>query len=254
MRLLKLLYYFTKDFLFLLAHHPIKSLWLNFKMLPFRQAIRCPLLIYSKTEFRNLSGSIILRGGVKPFSIKIGNDTCYPVTSRPKTIWDIRGKMVLGGSMSFIQGTYILVAEGATLTIGGGGTFIGSDSKIMCFENITIGNNVQITWENQIYDTSFHYIESNDSNQVLSKLTKPIVIGNNCWIGNRCTISKGCVLPDYSILGNGSLANKNYSDSGECCLLTGYPAVIKKSGVRRIFDEKVETELDEKFGYHRNHL
>lgn len=98
--------------LFLFKHHPLKSIWINFKVLPFKQAIRIPILLYSDTKFRNLSGSIIYRGGVKPFCIKIGNDTCYPSTSRPLTIWDIRGTLILNGPISFIQGTYILVAEG----------------------------------------------------------------------------------------------------------------------------------------------
>ena len=237
---------------FLLRHYPLKSIWINFKLLPFKQAIHLPILIYSKTIFRNLSGSVIYRGGVEPFVIRIGNDTCYPATSRPQTIWDIRGTMILNGRISFIQGTYILVAEGATLEIGSKGTVLGTNTKIMCFDHINIGNSVRITWDCQFYDTSFHYVE--DNNGITSKLTSPIVIHDNCWIGNRCTISKGCVLPEYSILGSGSLANKDYTKEGPYCLYTGVPASVKKEGVKRIFDEHREAELDKQFGYHRNHL
>ena len=244
--------FFFRVLSFLLKHHPLKSIWINFKVLPFRQAIMLPIILYSDTEFRHLSGSIIYKGVARPFSIKIGNDTCYVVTSRPKTVWDIRGTLVLNGPISFIQGTYIFVAEGALLSIGSKGTMIGSDSKIMCFDKILIGDSVRITWECQIYDTSFHYME--DENGDIKQLTKPVVIHDNCWIGNRCTISKGCILPEHSILGNGSLANKDYSENGEGCLYVGYPAVLKKKGVKRIYDVQREAELDAKFGYHRNHL
>lgn len=239
-------------FFFLLRHHPLKSIWINLKLFPFRQAIRIPILLYTKTEFRSLKGKILLKSMVEPFMIKIGNDTCYPTTSVPKVIWDIRGTMILKGPISFIQGTYILVSEGATLEIGSKGTMLGTNTKIMCFEHITIGDNVQITWDCQFYDTSFHYVEDSEGNA--KKLTSPIIIHDNCWIGNRCTISKGCVLPEYSILGGGSLANKDYTDNGPCCMYTGVPAKVKKKDVRRIFDEHREADLDILFGYRRNHL
>ena len=238
--------------LFLLRHHPLKSIWFNIKVLPLRQAIRIPILLYSDTEFRNLSGSIIYKGEVRPFVIRIGNDTCYPATSRPLTIWDIRGTLILNGPISFMQGTYILVAEGASLEIGSKGTMLGSNTIIMCFDHITIGDTVRVTWDCQFYDTSFHYVEDNNGNT--NKLTSPIVIGDNCWIGNRCTISKGCVLPEYSILGSGALANKDYTENGSFCMYIGVPAKVKKKGVRRVFDEKREAELDKEFNYHRNHL
>lgn len=239
-------------YLFLLKHNPLKSIWINFKVLPFRQAIRLPILLYSDTIFRNLSGSIIYRGEARPFVIRIGNDTCYPTTSRPLTIWDNRGSMILNGPISFIQGTYILVSEGATLEIGSKGTFLGANTKIMCFDHITIGDRVEVTWDCQFYDTSFHYVE--DNNGIISNLTSPIVIHDNCWIGNRCTISKGCVLPEYSILGSGSLANKDYTENGSFCMYTGVPATVKRKDVRRVFDEKREAEQDKEFSYYRNHL
>lgn len=235
----------------LLGHHPIKSIWINFKLLPFKQAIRIPILLYSKTVFRNLSGSVIYKGAAKPFVIRIGNDTCYPNTSQPQTIWDIRGTMILNGPISFIQGTYILVAEGATLEIGSKGTMLGTNTKIMCFDHISIGDNVHITWDCQFYDTSFHYMETPNG---ISSLTTPILIGENCWIGNGTTITKGTVLPAWSIVGNRSLVNKDFSSEGEGNLYAGTPAVMKKRSVRRIFDEQREAELDRQFGYHRNHL
>jgi len=233
----------------LLRHHPLKSIWFNIKVFPFKQAIRLPILLYSDIEFRNLSGKIVLLGPVPTFGIKIGYNRCYTITSRPKTVWDIRGKLIFKGPVSFLNGSYILVGDGGELTIGTNGTIFGSDTKILCFESITIGDNVRVSWENQFYDTSFHYVETEKG---CSKLSKPIIIGNNCWIGNRSTISKGCILPDYSIIGNGSLANKDYSEHGEYCLYIGYPAVLKKVGVKRVFDRQREAELDSSYGYHRN--
>lgn len=46
--------YFNLVGLFL--RHPICNIYVNFKLLPVRQAIRFPIFIYSKTKFRSLKG------------------------------------------------------------------------------------------------------------------------------------------------------------------------------------------------------
>jgi acetyltransferase-like isoleucine patch superfamily enzyme len=85
-------------------------------------------------------------------------------------------------------------------------------------------------------------------------LTKPIYIGDYCWIGNRTTISKGAYLPDYTIIASNSLVNKNFSRLGSYNLLTGVPADVKVQNVKRIYDTKFEMLYDTKFDYDRTHL
>lgn len=239
-------------FLLLLKCNPIKTIWINFKMLPIKQAIYLPIFLYGRTTFRSLKGQIKIMGTIETGMIKIGNNTCYTNTVLSVTTWTIDGTLLLKGPISFLQGTYVLIAKNALLEIGSNGTFIGSDSKIIYFENILIGNNVWITWENQIIDTSFHYIKNEKFD--CKPLTRPIFIGNNIWIGNRCTISKGTVLSDFSIVASNSLLNKDYSDSGCNVLLAGCPAIIKDKGVKHIFNEREESILDLKWGYNRTKL
>ncbi len=142
----------------LLAHCPFKTVYINFKTLPFKQALRLPIFVYSKTEFRSIKGRIVINGSISPNMIHIGDNTRYPTTSRPLSIWTINGRIIFNGPINFLQGTYVYVAENATLQFGTNGTFVGSDTKIICRDRIDIGNCVEITWECQIYDTSFHYI------------------------------------------------------------------------------------------------
>lgn len=236
----------------LLRNRPIKTIIFNFKVLPFRQAIRLPIFIYSKTIFRNLSGNIIIDcESVYPNMIKLGADWWYPATSKPQVMWSIYGTLIFNGPISFPQGTYIHVARNGVLQFGGKGTFIGTNTKIMCFDHIEIGDKAEITWDCQIYDTSFHYV---DTDEKIERLTAPIKIGNNVWIGNNTTITKGVRIPDYSIIASHSLVNKSLERYGEHCLFAGCPAALKKNNVTRIFDEKKEQELDKEFNYSRNHL
>ena len=57
--------------------------------------------------------------------------------------------------------------------------------------------------------------------------SKPIVIGNYCFVSTNVTVLGGAILPDYSILGAKSLLNKNYNDSW--ILYAGVPARPVKS-------------------------
>ena len=238
--------YFNLVGLFL--RHPICNIYVNFKLLPVRQAIRFPIFIYSKTKFRSLKGRGIIHGKVSPCMIRIGNDTCYVATSKPYSVWTIDGLIEFNGPFSFSYGTYVLVAEGAKL-IFGKESFIGSETKIICFDNIHIGNNVRVPWECQIMDTSFHYVKEETGN--IKSLTKPIMIKDNVWVGNRTTIGKGSVIPEYSIIASNSLVSKDLSSFGEHCMFAGIPVKLIQSGITRIFDEEEQSGLDNKFGYIR---
>lgn len=231
-----------------------KTLWFNFKMLPFKEAVKLPIYLYGKITLRSTKGEIIISAPIRHGMIKIGKNDYYPDTSVQHSILTIRGKIIFHGSVNFLHGTYLLISDNATLEIGSRGTFFGTGTKIICFERITICDNVQITWECQLMDTSFHYIELLHENNSINPLTKPILIGNNVWIGNRTTISKGAVIPDFTIVTSNSLVNKDFSQAGLYGMLAGSPATLKRSGSKRVFDEMKEKELDSKNNYIRTHL
>lgn len=151
------------------------------------------------------------------------------------------------------QGSYVTVAHGATLSIGTNNTFFGSNIRIFCFDSITIGDYVRITWDCQIMDSSFHYIEWLDSEKPIEPLTKKVVIGDYVWIGNRSTISKA-IIPSNTIIASNSLVNKDFSSAGENILLAGMPASVKTSGLRCVWDKVLQSEIDQTFGYDRTHL
>lgn len=228
-----------------------KTLYVNFKVFPIRIAYKLPIYIYGKIVFRSLKGQIIIEDKIKRGMIKVGKQV-YVATSVPRTIWIINGTLIFKGQINFEQGTYLLVSNNANLTFGTNGTFVGSDTKIMCFENIFIGDNVEITWECQIIDTSFHYI-FNEKGET-SKLTKKIIISDNIWIGNRTTIMKGAILPEYSIVASNSLINKDFSDNEKYSFFAGQPAKLKASGFKRNFNKLIEKELDKNYNYYRTHL
>ncbi len=244
---------FVKIFLHVLFKcNFVKTLYLNFKMLPFRVAIKLPIWLYGKVVFRSLSGKIIIDNKIYPGMIRIGRTDWYVSTEVSNTILIINGLLKFKGAINMYHGNYILVSRNGYLELGTNGTFIGSNNKIICFDKIIIGNKVEITWECQLIDTSFHYVDQLNNKEVVP-LTKSIFLGDYCWIGNRTTIGKGAYLPNYSIVASNSLINKDFSEYGEYCMFAGIPAKFKVM-CKRIYEKESEQYYDLKLNYDRTHL
>lgn len=246
--------YYKKYLLAFFKTRIVKTIWFNFKMFPVKEAVKMPIFLYGNTTFRSLEGTICINSPVFPGMIKIGKNDYYVDTAVQHCIWTVNGTIVFNGPVSFGHGSYVLVSRNSTLTIGSKGTYFGSNLKIMCFDNITIGNNVRVAWDCQFMDTSFHYVELLKKENKILPLTKPIIIGDRVWIGNRTTVSKGTVIPDDTIVTSNSLVNKDFSLIEPYSMLAGSPASLKGSGFKRVFDEKIQKELDSKYNYERTHL
>lgn len=232
----------------------LQTVRFNFKMLPLKQAVKLPIWFYGKVVLRSLEGRVVINAPIRPGMVEVGAHNWYVTTHVPQCIWTINGTVVFNGAVRFLQGSYVTVAHNAYFEVGTGGTFFGTDLKVLCFDHIRIGNNVRCAWGVQMIDTSFHYIEMEKRDMQAQKLTAPIEIGNRVWIGNTCTISKGAVIPDDTILASNSLANKNFSDIKPYTLIAGCPAMPKAEGLHRVWDEKKQHEYDELYGYDRTHL
>lgn len=241
-----------KYLLELLKTNVVKTIWFNYKMLPWRQAVKLPLFLYGKIAFRNTNGSLVINAGVYPGMIKIGKQDRYVMTSKPFSIWTIEGSISFHSGFVFYGGSYVFCAKNAELSFMGGG-FCGSNTKIICFDRITL-NDTRVTWNCQIMDTSYHYLEMLDDPGQIKSLTAPVCLGNHVWIGNNTTIAKGAVVPDETIIASHSLVNKDFSAIGSFCLLAGVPAEVKRTKVRRVYEIDKEAEMDKKFGYSRTHL
>lgn len=225
------------------------TLYFNFKMLKFKDALKLPVYIYGKTDFRNLSGNLIIKGALSRGMIVIGKSN-YVKNQIGIFTLTLAGDLIFNGKINIYSGVYIFLSKNAQLNIGTNRTFIGTNSKIICFDNISIGNNVEITWDCQIMDSNFHYFEEPNIN----KLTKPIVIEDNVWIGNRVSLMPGSVIPSYSTITSNSLVNKNFIEFGNNIIIGGIPAKFIKGDITRIFDESFEAIQDKKFNYNRIRL
>lgn len=121
---------------------------------------------------------------------------------------------------SFILGHHSRVSHnmwiryGGTVSVGNY-SCINSGSEIRCDEQIKIGSYNQISFNVSIWDTNTHCIYLTDERRRLTgkhgigyeyerPKTKPVLIGDDCWIGKNSSILKGTIIEDKCIVGYGT--------------------------------------------------
>lgn len=205
-----------------------KTLYLNFKCLPFKQAIKLPILLY-KPKILCLKGKIKIKAEhIKTGMIQLGT---YEVNIYPNcgiTI-DIRGKLIFEGVCKIGNSSNISITENAETTLGN--NFAATAAlKFVNYDKISIGSNVLIGWDCLICDYDFHTITNILENKEYSKKGK-IKIGNKVWIANGCSIMKNSEIPANTIVAAHSLINKKINVP-EYSLIAGIPATIKRNNVK----------------------
>lgn len=121
--------------------------------------------------------------------------------------------------------------------------------RLLVDTEVTIGDFTRITFGCLVIDSEFHFV-INMENGSVGTTRYPIKIGRYNWIGNTSVIKKGTVTPDYTIVSNGSMLTKDYSDIPKYSILLGVPAKLKATGFRRIYNDKVDKNLQDYFMSH----
>ena len=128
-------------------------------------------------------------------------------------------KLSMSINGTFILGDYnrirskIWIRFNGKLEIGNHNN-INEESEIRCDEDIIIGNYNQISYKCMIWDTNTHSMYSDEKRRDLTNKfypifgyeyekpkTKPISIGDDCWIGREVALLKGVELQNSSIVG-----------------------------------------------------
>lgn len=221
----------------------LKTLYVNFRKLPFKQAIKIPIFIYHGVKITSLRGEIRIESVVNSGMLKLGYNIDGVPSSVNKNIFHLNGSLIINGYSIISKGTVINI-QGELLL--GNCIIIGSGCFVKSMIRIEIHNNTRITYNCTIFDCDMHYVKNIETG-VIKNNRAPIIIGKNCWINSGTIVSKGTVLPDYSITARNSFLNRDYSQYGTNLFLVGSPAKPIDTKVQRIFSTIEELRLNKKF-------
>jgi UDP-3-O-[3-hydroxymyristoyl] glucosamine N-acyltransferase len=206
-----------------------KTIYFNLRYLPFRQALKLPVLISKKVYLKEAKGVIEILGPIYTGKIKIGyGDMGIFDRSRSRTIWEVSGTVTFEGSAFIGQGSKISVGTTGVLRFGNNFTITAETAIVANSMTIKFGNSCLISWDNLIMDTDFHNIY--DQEGKLLNQPKDIVIGNDVWIGCRCLILKGTIIPDNCIVAASSVVSGTKLHKSNC-IYGGQPLKVIKENV-----------------------
>ena len=202
-----------------------KSIYVNFRLLPFYQAIKLPIIVSAKTKLRSLSGRVHL-SKIRTGIVRIGfGGTDMMDYHYDRTLLKITGDIYFQGKTKIGVGAKLMVS--GTLTLGNNFDITG-DAMIICAKEIEIGHNTMIAWQSILMDTDQHAIYG--EKETLLNRDKKITIGNNVWIGARSFVLKGSKIPDGCIIGANTTVSKEFTQNDT--ILAGNPAKIIKENIR----------------------
>jgi acetyltransferase-like isoleucine patch superfamily enzyme len=135
-------------------------------------------------------------------------------------------RIILGDDVSFEDRVAVFwEGDGASITIGDR-TYLQTRCELRCRQRITIGSDCAISWDVQILDTDYHYVDDNQSN------VAPVLIGDRVWVGARVLILKGVTIGEGAVIGAGSVVTR---DVPAGAVAAGNPArVIKRQAGWRL--------------------
>lgn len=222
------------------------TIYFNYKYLPFYQAKFLPIIFY-RHAYASISndGKIILTDEMvkNKNKVHIGLSSMDFEYQCEKTHINISsGTLNVNGKLEFRRGCIVDIRGQMDC---GNDVLFGPRCRIRVHNHVSLRNVIRIAHETQLFDSNFHFSERVDAPGYYP-ISKPIIIGSNCWIGNRCTISPGVILPNYTIVTSNSLVNKDFSSLANYSTIGGIPAKLLREGYTRVWDTNIELEYQKR--------
>lgn len=215
----------------------ISSLYFNFKYLPFKQAIKLPILLY-KPCYKQTDGKVIIESDKIYFGmIRMG---FWVTLQYPNNgiVWENQGgTIVFKGKTKIGNASSISVGKKAYVEFGD--DFVNNAGlKLISVRSVVFGKKARLGWEVIVMDTGFHPLVIMETGK-RTKASSPIKIGDYNWFGSRCVILHGVETPERCIFAFGSILTKKITCE-PYSLLAGTPPIVKKTGIYIDYDNDIE--------------
>ena len=206
-----------------------RSLYYNFRLLPFSQAIKVPIFLSNYVTIKLKDGSRVEISAEKVHvgMIKIGYTQCDFFTARHhKSVLNIgKGQLIFKGFANIGAGAKLSIDKDASLIFDNQFWSTGP-LLIIARKQIQFGRNCVLSWNISVMDHDAHDIYHGG---VLVNTPQPVLFDNHCWIGFNSTILKGSIIPENSVIAANSVITK--ADFEKNSVIAGVPGMTIKNGI-----------------------
>lgn len=223
-----------------------QTIYLNFRTLPFRQAIKLPVSIHDRVRSFSLSGGVIFKNTyVKTGIVKINKNIesfSLPNYSEFILLGRTKDKIVFEGPASTALNCKLRVAIGELHF--GKYAYMGSSVRLIYNgSEIHIGKYSKIAFDAVMMDSGLHYMYNN-SKKVIGHYTNPIEIGACNWIGDQSAIFGGRQTKDFTAVATRNLINRDsMKEKDRFTILAGLPTRLAVTGIRRVFSPRYDQKI-----------
>lgn len=207
----------------------LATLKLNFGLLPWHQAWHLPIVVDGRLRLDlGREARIVLPSEVRCGIVRLGSRHETYKAAAGKAQLTLHGTWQVAGSVRIGVDSCLYIHRGATFSTGRD-VYIARDSQIECASQVTLGHNV-LAGEIYICDTAGHPVSHRGEVQ---PMTKPIVVGDGCYLGFRTQLLRGTQIPPHSVVGSGAVCTRNYvaTHPEGHVMLTGVPAEVHATDV-----------------------
>lgn len=196
--------------------------------MPFKIALRLPIIISGKLEVRHLKKGQIIIEDPKFGVLEFGSSN-YPWAPKQTSCLSCCGTITIkgNGKHRFRQGTIINISPGAELLIGNNFT-CAPNLRLTVTNKVAIGNDNMWSYDNIVLDSDIHVITDMNGNKLNKKGI--IVIGDRVWMGARCTVLKNVSIANDIIIGSTTVVSKSLLDPNS--IYVGPAARKVKTGIK----------------------
>lgn len=200
----------------------------NFRYLPFKQAIKLPVVFYVRPSFLIFKGKVIIDSkNIKCSMIRLGK-SIVPLVPRYGFIWENDGTIIFHGDCIISNASFVSCRNGR-LEFGNKDSF-SSNTRIICHNSILFGDKIRVSWDCTFIDTDLHPLIDTISHKELP-MTSPIKIDYGTWVGHNCIVSKGTHLPKNTTVSSGSVVKGKFKK--ERTIISGNIATVLDEGYVR---------------------
>lgn len=221
--------FILKNWLELILSIP-KTIYINFRVLPVREAFKFPIIISYHIKLIGVNrNSFHLKAEHYKFaSTRIGLGTSrFSVRESKKGLIHIKnGEVIIYENAGFSQGV-VIDAVNATINFGKHFRCNYSSTISAVDEDIVFGDDVVLGWNVVIKNNDGHYIVRDGKTK---KNSGKICIGNNVWICAEATVLKSTIIGNSSVVAYRSLVSGNALGEDNV-LYAGIPAKVIKRNI-----------------------
>ena len=164
------------------------TLYVNFRCLPFRTALKLPLFVGYKTHIDRLSRNVTF--GCKPttFMVRIGwgGTEGRELGKKNYLLLNENASIQFNGRCTMSSGVSLILDFGR-LEIGDN-FFCNKNCTISCNDRIVIGNDALFGWNVELLDSDNHTVIRKNRTEACSH--GPIEIGDHVWVASFSHVLK----------------------------------------------------------------